>query len=370
MVEARGPGEDGGRLTLGKGLVLVHSAHAAHAFDAKGATRFRRLAPRGVAVAPSGETVLATQDRLLHFPAKGQSASWVRDHDGVTLGPMLIPVGDVLVTPLGRHGACGLDRLTGRERWRFDPPRTQKSWVSVLGPRVFVGTDSESLYALDAAGGHVRFRVRSSLPCAGASVPFGQVVVTALNRGEHTAVFACTPAAKGDATPAGTIRWTRELMLASPAPLATSRGKLFVAGAREGRAWVFALGARGQVLWERSVPCDARTVRLVPFDGGVLAADARGVCTRLLPDGQPDWVLGGYGDELSGAVPPQLARHVLVVPGPAVRLVKPADGRVLAELQTGPRLVDLAVDKKLNVYAFTEPGALTAWAPGTALSVV
>ncbi|MEW5737509.1 MAG: PQQ-binding-like beta-propeller repeat protein [Myxococcota bacterium] len=363
-------GEESGRVTLGKGLVVVHSPHAAHAFDPKGATKFRRMAPRGVAVAATGESVLATSEQVLHFPRAGRSATWVRDHDGVTLGPTLTPVGGVLVTPLGRHGASGLDALTGRERWRFDPPRTQKSWVSCLGSRVFVGTDSGSLYALDAVEGHVRFRVKASLPCAGPSVLFGQVVVTALNRGEHTAIFSCTPAARGDATPAGTIRWTRELVLSTPSRVSVARGKLFVAGAREGRTWVVCLGSRGQVLWERSVPCDARTVTLSPFEGGVLSADARGVCTRLRPDGQVDWVLGGFDDELSQEIPLQQARHVLVVPGPTVRLVHPQDGRVLGELDTGPRLSDLAVDKKLNIYAFSEPGTLTAWAPGRVLSVV
>ena len=363
-------GEDGGRLMLGRGLVIAHSPHAAHGFDLKGQTKFRRMAPRGVAVAANGETLLATQERLYHFARTGKSATWLRDHDGVTLGPDLLPQAGALVTPLGRHGACGLDPLTGRERWRFDPPRTQRSWISAIGPRVFVGTDSGSIYALDAADGSVRFRVRASLPCAGPTVLFGQVVVTALARGEHTAVFACTPAAKGESVPAGTIRWTRELMLGTPSRLGVARGKVFLAGAREGRAWVVCLGARGQVLWERSIPCEVRTTTLLPLEGGVVAADARGVCTRLLPDGQVSWVLGGFGDELSSAIPLQLSRHVLVVPGPAVRLVHPADGRVLAELQSGPRLVDLVVDKKLNVYALTEPGTLAAWAPGTVLSVV
>jgi hypothetical protein len=363
-------GDERGQLTLGTKLVVVHSLHAAHAFDATGATQFRRMALRGVAVAPTGETLLATSERLLLFPRTGRSATWARDHDGVTLGPTLTEAAGVWVTPLGRHGAIGLDPLTGRERWRFDPPHTQRSWLACVGPRVFVATDSGSLYALDAAEGQVRFRVRASLPYAGPSVLFGQVVVTVLNRGEHTVVFACTPAARGDATPAGTPRWTRELMLSTPSRVAVARGKLFVAGGREGRTWVVCLGRRGQVLWERSVPSDVRTVTLLPFDGGVLAGDARGVCTRLRSDGQVAWVLGGFDDELSQPIPLQLARHVLVVPGPTVRLVHPQDGRVLGKLATGPRLSDLAVDRRLNIYAFSEPNTLTAFAPGTVLSVL
>jgi hypothetical protein len=363
-------GEDGARLTLGARLVVAHSPHAAHAFDSRGATVFRRLAARGVAIAATGAALVATPERLAHFARAGRSARWLRDHDGVSLGPSLVDVDGVLVTPLGRHGAAGFDALTGRERWRFDPPRTQQGALSVLGARVFLGTDSGSLYALDAADGQVRFRVRASLPCAGPTVPFGRLVATALCRGEHTVVFACTPTARDAATPAGTIRWTKELPLAQPSRLAVARSRLFLAGAREGRTWVVCLGARGQLRWERSVPCDARTTTLLPWDGGVIAADARGVCCRLGADGEVDWVLGGLGDELSHVLPLQQARRVLVVPGATVRLVNPADGRVLGELPPTPRLTALAVDRSLTVYTLTEPGTLSAYTPGTTLSLI
>jgi hypothetical protein len=159
------------------------------------------------------------------------------------------------------------------------------------------------------------------------------------------------------------------VLTAPRAPL-FAHGRVFLAGHRDGRAMVVALGPRGQPLWERSVPLDARTTCLLPWDRGVIATDARGAAVRLLPDGQPTWVVGGGGDELSAAIQPALSRHVLVVPGPATRLIDPRTGRVLTELDTGPRVSDLAVDRQLTIFVLKEPGVLEAWRPGAVLAVV
>lgn len=363
-------GEEGARLLLGRGGVIVHSAHAAHAFSAKGVARFRRLAPRGVAVAASGASLVATPERVLFFSGPHESARWLRDHDGVQLGPTLAEIDGVLVTPLARRGVAGFDAMTGRERWRFDPPRTQRAHLSVIGHRVLVGTDGGSLYGLDAADGQARFRVSASLPCVAPAIAAGHRAIAALNRGEHSAVFLCDALSKGSASPAGAIAWTRELMLSNPCSPVTARGRTWIGGVRDGRTSVVCLGPRGQVLWERTVPCDGRTLALLPLEGGVVASDARGMCVRLLPDGQPAWVLGSEGDELGRAIAPQLSRHVLVIAGPVLRVVQPSGGRVLAELDVGARTADVVVDKKLTIYVFKEPGTLEAWSPATVLSVV
>ena len=46
------------------------------------------------------------------------------------------------------------------------------------------------------------------------------------------------------------------------------------------------------------------------------------------------------------------------------------EGRVLGELATGPHLIDLAVDAKLNLYVLKEPGILQCVSPGATLAVV
>ena len=65
-----------------------------------------------------------------------------------------------------------------------------------------------------------------------------------------------------------------------------------------------------------------------------------------------------------------MRRRTLVVPGPVTRLVQPRGGRVLAELATGPRMLDLATDAKLTIYVLREPGTLETFVPGAALAVV
>lgn len=363
-------GEDGGRIALGRRWIVVHSPHAAHAFTKSGATAFRHLASRGVAISREGHALCATPERVTCFEGREAQARWFRDHDEGRLGPTLEAVDDVLVSPLGKRGVVAYALHTGRELWRFEPQRTQSLAFTRIGNRVLAGSDAGTLYGLDAHDGQVRFRVKASLPVSGAPVPVKHRALVVLNRGEHTAVYLCDALAKGETTPAGAIAWTREVILSTPSAPVSARGRTWLGGARDGRTVVLCLGPRGQVLWEKPVPCDARTLTLLPWEGGVLAADARGAATRLLPDGGAEWVLGSAGDELNHAIALVVRRHVLVVPGPVTRLVQPRGGRVLAELATGPRMLDLAADAKLTLYVLREPGTLETFVPGTALAVV
>jgi outer membrane protein assembly factor BamB len=362
-------GEDGGRLSVGRSVVVVASPHAAHAFTSKGRTAFRRLSPRGVATS-TALTVCATGDRVLLFERGAATAAWLRDHDGSSIGPGLELVDGVLVTSVSRSGVVGFEPATGRERWRFEPPRAQKSHLTFAGSRVLVATDSGALFGLDAASGQVRFTVRSSMPFAGPAVRTGRRAVAVLKRGELTAVYVCEALASGSRRPAGTIAWTRELALAGPSTPVVSKGRIFLTGHRDGKALVVAISLGGRVLWERTTPLDPHTQLAVAFEGGLVVTDARGHAVRLLPDGETAWVLGSSGDQLLSPIAPVIRRHVLVVPGPLLRLVDPRGGRVLHQMETGARVVDVAVDQKLTVYVLKEPGILEAWRPATVLAVV
>ncbi len=363
-------GEDGGRILLGKRWIVVHSPHAAHAFTRQGGTAFRHLAPRGVAVSAEGLALCATPERVLGFTGRDPTACFLRDNDGSHFGPTLEVMGQTLVCALGRRTVVGTSALTGRELWRFEPPRTQSLLFSRVGERVLVGTDGGTLYGIDAHDGQVRFRVKAGLPVVRAPVAARNRALVVLNRGEHSAIYLCDALSRGETTPAGAIVWTRELILSSPSAPVTARGRTWLGGARDGRTVIVCLGVRGQVLWEKSIPCDARTLTLLPWEGGVIATDARGSATRVLPDGSAQWVLGSSGDELAHPIAPVLRRGTLVIPGPVTRLVQPIGGRVLAELATGPRMLDLAADAKLTIYVLREPGALETFVPGTALAVV
>ncbi|MFZ5445787.1 MAG: PQQ-binding-like beta-propeller repeat protein [Myxococcota bacterium] len=363
-------GEEGGRVLLGKRWLVVHSAHAAHAFTRQGGTAFRHLAVRGVAVSAEGFAICAGPERILGFDGRSAAASWLRDHDGAHVGPLLERHDDALVTTLGRRGLVAWSSTTGRELWRFEPARTQSVVTTLLGHRVLVGTDGGTLFGVDALDGQVRFRVKAGLPVVRAPVAVRHRALVVLNRGEHSAIYLCDALARGDTTPAGAIAWTRELILSTPSSPVAARGRTWLGGARDGRTLVVCLGPRGQVLWEKPVACDARSLQLLAFSGGVIAADARGAAVRLLPDGSTEWVLGSSGDELSRPIAPVIRRATLVLPGPVTRLVQPQGGRVLAELATGARMLDLVADAKLTISVLREPGALDVYVPGTALSVV
>ncbi len=361
-------GEDSAKLELGSKFVVVHSPGAAHAFTKKGETAFRHTMPRGVGIDGNGSAVLANDEWI--YGAQSGHITWLRNHDASRVGARLLRIDDVDVVTLARRVFVGLSATTGRELWRFEPPRSQVTHLCAAGSRLLIGTDEGTLYGLDAADGTVRFRVKAGLPVVQAPLLVRKRALIVLGRGEHTAIYACEALASGKTTPAGAVAWQRELILSTPGAPVEAKGTIWLGGARDGRTVIVSLNTRGQVRWEKNLNLDARTLRLLPFEGGVIACDARGSVTRLLPDGSPDWVLGSSGDELITPLSPLLRRKTLVVPGPLTRLVDPRSGRVLAELPTGARVMDLAADSRLNLYVLREPGTLETFAAASTFSVV
>jgi hypothetical protein len=191
-----------------------------------------------------------------------------------------------------------------------------------------------------------------------------------LTQSTQTVVVRFAALAGGAAAQAGAVAWTRPLPLESAGPPVVSRNRIFVAGRSEGRGAVACLSAKGEVLWLRSVPLDGATAVLLAFERGVIASDARGAAVRLLPDGEPSWVLGGLEETILARLPPRLAKGVLLVPGASIRLVEPTSGRVIAGTPPGPELADFAVGKGLTLFTYVEAGTLTCFEPGAVLSVV
>ncbi|MBL8922645.1 MAG: PQQ-binding-like beta-propeller repeat protein [Myxococcaceae bacterium] len=363
-------GEPRGRIALSKRAVVVHAPHAAHVFSAAGKEWRRVHATRGVAATGDGDLLVAHEAKLACFSGAETSARWLRDGSGLRVGPSLESLDGRWLTRLGGRGALALETFTGREAWRFDPPRTQRAVLSRIGGRLIIGTDSGDLYGLDASDGQVRFRIRGPVASPWPIAPLQRDGVAVLTSSSQTVVLRFAALAGGVAGQAGAVAWTRPLPLENASAPLVVRGKIFVAGRSDNRGAVACLSARGEVLWLRGVPLDGASTSLLGFERGVLAVDGRGGAVRLLPDGDVSWVLGGLEDALTQRIEPSLAKHVLVVPGTSVRLVEPTSGRLLAATPREPELTDCAVGRGLTLFTYAEAGALTCYEPRAVLSVV
>lgn len=361
---------DHGHLLLTRRGPVVLSPHAAWAFDLRGQSLHRRVDTHGVAVSEDGTVITANAQRVASYGAGKAEASWFRDHDGVTIGPVLWRAGPVMVTALAGRGVMAYSALTGRELWRLDPPRTQRGFFSVLGDRVLLATDAGSLYGLELADGQARFRIRAALPFHFPAVAHGRRALGVLSRADRTVVFLTEVRPTRQEVAPGAVVWTIELPLLRPCPPVVARGVTYIAGQHGDRAVVLAIGRTGQQRWERAVPLLGARMALVANGRGVIACDARGAAASVSADGQLEWVLGAAGDELADLPRPSLRRGVLVLAGEKIVAVDPRGGRVLAQLQAGRGLLDVAVDGRLNVYGLDDAGVLKAWKLSTTLAVV
>lgn len=346
-------GEEPGQLLASpKGPIFV-SAQVACGFNLKGALLFRREATHGVAASREGWVVAASATRTLGFFGAEASARWLRSHDGLAVGPELLRKSGLLVAQSSGRGVLAFCEVTGREAWRFDPPRTQRGYLAVQGHRALLAADSGTLFGLDLHDGQMRFRVQAGLPFACAPVPWGKKLLALLSRGGHSALFVA------DAHE-GKLGWTHEMALAAPSrPLALG-GRALVAGRQEGQPVLLCLGSKGKQVWERKLPLGPGALGLVAVGRDVVVTDAAGGAVRVNREGQVEWRLGAAGEELTFGVAPRLVRRVLVVPGETVRAVDPHGGQVLAEVRAGAGLSSLEVDAKLNLFLLDEAGTLAA----------
>jgi hypothetical protein len=360
-----------GRLTLGPRVVTVHASQAAQLFTPAGRELRRAYAPRGVATTSDGLVLTATEERLSCFVRDESSARWSRNDGTLRIGPEARWCGDGrLLLRLGSRGVVVLEGLTGREAYRFDPPRAQRSAFTALGARLVVGTDAGDLFGVDLSDGQVRFRIKGPLASPWPVAPLKHDAVVVLTQGTQTVVARFAALTRGPAAQAGAVAWTCALPLEVAAAPVVVRGRVFVTGRHDDRGAVACLSARGEVLWQRAVPLDGATSALVAFERGVIASDGRGAAVRLLPDGTPAWVLGGLGEPLAARLAPRLARGTVLVPGASVRLLDPTSGRLLAATPEAPEVADVAVGRSLTIYTYVEAGTLTCFEPGAVLSIV
>jgi outer membrane protein assembly factor BamB len=363
-------GEARGHLTLSKKAIVVHAAHSAQVFSVGGKEWRRVYSNRGVASTGDGTILTASDERLTAYRGHERSAIWIRHDSGFRIGPDLVSVKHLLLTRIGGRGVMALEHLTGREAWRFDPPRTQKTTFAIIDDRLVVGTDGGDLYGLDVADGQVRYRIRGILPCQWPVESIQRDAVAVLTHATQTLVIRFAAVAGGSSSQAGAVAWNRALPLELASRAVVSRTRIFLAGRLDNRGAVVCLSRTGEVLWTRNVPLDGASSSLVAFERGIIATDNRGAAVRLLPDGTVAWVLGGVPEALHARIRPMMTRQTLVVPGTSVRLVDPVSGRVLAATPPQPETADIAVGKGLTIFTYVEAGLLTCFEPRTILSVV
>lgn len=363
-------GEPKGRLLLSGKCVVAHTAHAAQVFSLAGKELRRVHAARGVAAAANGTVIVATDEKLSCLPPQARSACWIRDDGGIRLGPDLEEADGRWLTRLSARGIVALESMTGREAWRFDPPRTQKSVTTRLGDRLLVGTDAGELYGVDVHDGEVRFRIRGPAASQWPVAPLQRDGVAVFASSSQAVVTRFAALAQGAGKQAGAVSWTKPLPLESASAPVTVKGKIFIGGRSDGRGAIACLSGKGEVLWLRSVPLEGASISLSIFERGVIATDVRGAAVRLLPDGTTAWVVGGLEEPLARRVAPALMKGTLVLPGLSVRLIDALTGRVLASTPKEPELTSLAVSKKLELYTLAENGGLTRFDPAAVFAVI
>ncbi|MGZ3456989.1 MAG: outer membrane protein assembly factor BamB family protein, partial [Archangium sp.] len=355
---------DAGRLMMGRQGLVYSAPDMACTFERKtGKQLWRRAATHGVAASVDGYSLAASAVRLCGFPGKGAGARWLRDHEGLRIGPMLLRQDRLLLTLADDRIALAFHEVTGREMWRLAPPRTRRSHLGIQAHRALLATDSGYLYGLDLADGQVRFRVSASLPFLGPPVPWGRRFVAALGQGSHFALLLAD-AHTGEAA------WTYEMSLSLPSAPLPSGKRVYIAGELEGEGVLLCLDANGQMRWQRALHLGPGPFALARLPGAVLVASALGAAARMSDEGEVDWRVGAAGEQLTRALQPVLSRGVVLVPGERVRAVDPDSGDVLAEVRAGAGLMALQADSQLNLYFLDELGTLSAYRLGSHFAVV
>jgi hypothetical protein len=345
---------------LGPDFVLAARTQAA-VVTREGTIVRRWTAPKGMALAAGGQALLADERRWQDVRLAEPEARWVRDHDGATLlGPLLVTA-EHLVLSTQPSGVRAVDRLTGRELWRFVPQRAQTLHLALHAGRVLVAAESGTLHGLDAAEGSVRFRLTAPLPSLGPPMAWGRLAVAALGRGDRMAVLVFDPHQ-------GVLRWLREFPWACVAQPVARGARLRVLGQRDGAAVLLCLGRRGATLWERPLPVGPGPWTLQTDADASLVTAADGSAVRVDAQGRFEWRLEGQGAHATASA--VLQRQVLLVPGHSVRTLDVRSGRVVADIPSPGGLHALAATESLDVAVLDGAGDLTVWNLGASLGVV
>ncbi len=356
-------GDEPGRILLGARGPVVASGAMASGFSPRGDVLFRRIAAHGVAASRDHWVLTAESDRMLCFVSGEKRARWLRDHDGLSIGPELERKNGLLIGAAASGVVIAVSELTGREMWRIAPVRARQVFLRIQGHRALVAADSGHLYGLDLHDGQVRYRLSAALPFAAPPLAWGRKTIATVGRRERFSLIAA------DAH-RGTVHWKRELDLDSMASPLPQGNRVFLAGERAGEGALLCLGVKGQTIWERRLHLGKGPFTLLGPGQRVIVCSPRGAAVSFSSDGQIEWRLGALERELLRSCPPAFVRGVAVIPGETVRAVDVHSGEVLAEVRSGIGLCDLKADSKLNLYLLDDDGSLRAFRLASHFAIV
>lgn len=352
------------RLELHKKGPVVYGAELAIAYSNKGRVRYRRASVRGVALNPNGHVITATADRVLGFVGDNTSATWMRDHDGIPVGPQLFAEQGLWITTSKGRSLLAFDALTGREVWRVAPSRTQKMFLCVADGRVIAATDGGHLYGLSLSDGSVLYRLRAAQPFDAPVHVVGRKILARVGSTDRATIISAE-------LQTGAVHWTRDLPLSRATQPLAARERIYVAGEQGGDALVVALSKKGVVAWDKRVHLGAAPYSLASVKRAVIVSARNGAAALVDSDGRVVWRIGAPSrDEIACDVPAVISRGVAIIAGPVVRAVDVTTGEVLAEVKSDPGLCDLKVDRSLGLFLLYEDGTLAAYELTTHLAVI
>ncbi|MFN0061661.1 MAG: PQQ-binding-like beta-propeller repeat protein [Myxococcaceae bacterium] len=339
----------------------VHGLDFAHRLDRSGEIVARYFGGQGVAWSEQGWVVCAETSRLLAFSGDSSRAVWMRDHDGLPLGPTLDHAQGVLFTESEARTAVALSAATGRELWRFSPPRATQLQMARLGGRTIITTDAGFLYGLETINGTLRYRFEAPMAFAHPAVEQGKRFVSGLNQGDRSAWVAAS-------LEQGTLAWTHEAALSAPSEPAVLGPRLFILGNNAGKGRVLALSRAGKVHLNVELPFAAPAYWAKPFRGG-LNIEGAGNIARIAANGALQFHLSPTlaGWETHAVT---LARGIVFVLGPTLRMVDAISGRELGEMALPKGRNHIAVDRRLTLYVLSDTGRLSAYALASHFSVL
>lgn len=223
-----------------------------------------------------GETLyLAGWDGVLRGVAPDGRERWRRDL-GQVLDATPLVAGDLVIVQGWEREVVALDRIGGRERWRFSYPPSmaddhRQGGLLLADGLVLVPAWNGTLYALEVATGRLRWQADGGQPLRARPVFAGRQLYLASGTGTLTAL-----------APDGGILWRRELpaaLLAEPVLLpgggvaVLSRAGLLVAFAADGRE-----------LWRRDLQETCYYGAPVLDDGALFVPTAAGALWKIAAD--------------------------------------------------------------------------------------